>query len=68
MKISCPFFEVCGPAPIYQLQAQREFLCGDPQRDFITRVCGEKDRYLECEHYKIRDKPKEAEGGDILKH
>jgi len=54
IKCFCPFLAVCGPAPIYQLRAQREFPCGDPQRDFITTVCGDKDRHLKCDHHKIR--------------
>ncbi|MFH0803558.1 MAG: hypothetical protein V1877_00335 [Candidatus Tagabacteria bacterium] len=60
-KIKCPFFKVCGPAPIHQRLARRAFSCGDPRRDYIAVVCNDEGRYLECEHYKIRAKPKEAE-------
>jgi hypothetical protein len=55
-KCFCPFFAVCGPAPIHQRLARREFPHGDPQRDFITRVCNDKNRYLKCVYYKIREK------------
>jgi len=60
MKIKCPFWAVCGPAPIYQRWARREFPCGDPRGDFVTSVCSDKNRHLECDHYKIRD-TKEAD-------
>jgi len=52
METECPFLKVCGPASIYQLLAQREFPGGDPQRNFIARICSCK--YLDCEYYKIR--------------
>ncbi len=60
-KYFCPFLKVCGPAAIHQLLARREFPCGDPRGDYITTVCGEENRYLKCEFYKIRSRPKEAE-------
>lgn len=60
-KCFCPFLRICGPASIYQLLAQREFPCGDPRKDYITMVCGEINKYLECDYHKIRSKPKKAE-------
>jgi hypothetical protein len=61
MEIKCPFWPICGPALIHQRLAQRAFPYGDPQRDYIATVCSDEGRCLECEHYKIRIKPKEAE-------
>ncbi len=54
IKCFCPFWEVCGPAPIHQLCARREFPCGDPRRDYVAMVCNDENEYLKCEHYKIR--------------
>jgi len=56
----CPFLNVCGPASISQLMAKQKFSFGDPRRDHITTVCGQKDRYSACEYYQIRVKSKEA--------
>jgi len=53
--------KVCGPAPIHQLLARRGFPGGDPQGDYMAMVCNDENKYLVCEHYKIRAKPKEAE-------
>lgn len=62
MEIKCPFWPICGAALIRQYQAQQSFPhYGDPQGDHITTVCSDENRYLICEHYKIRSKPKDAE-------
>ncbi len=60
MEMKCPFWAVCGGAPVHQYQAQQSFPYGDPQRDYIAAVCSNESRYLECGHYKIRSKPKEG--------
>ncbi len=60
MEIKCPFLGICGPAPIHQLLARRAFPFGDPRRDYVAVVCNDKDKFLSCDHYKIRDKPKEV--------
>ena len=60
VEAKCPFWEVCGPAPIHQRLARRAFPYGDPRRDYKTMVCNDKNRYLECKYYKIRIKPPEG--------
>ena len=54
IKCFCPFWPICGPAPIHQLWARREFPRGDPRGDYVAMVCNSKNKYLECEHYQIR--------------
>jgi len=54
MKVKCPFWKVCGPAPIQQLLARREFPDGDPKQNYVAMVCNGKNEYAVCEHYKIR--------------
>ncbi len=56
MEIKCPFWKVCGPAPIEQRLAQEKFPCGDPRRDYVAIVCDDENNYLTCEYYKIREK------------
>lgn len=60
MEIECPFWAICGGAPVHQYWAQQKFPYGDPQRDYITTVCSDENKRLECEHYKIRSRPKEG--------
>ena len=60
MKVECPFWKVCGPAPIHQLQARREFLISDPRSDHVAMICNDKN-HLRCAYYKIRAKPKGVE-------
>lgn len=60
MEIKCPFWAVCGAASVHDYWAKQTFLSRpDPRRDYIAMVCNDENRYLECEHYKIRTKPKE---------
>lgn len=53
METKCPFWKKCGAAMPREYRAKRLFQPGDPQRDFISNVCC-SDKYLECDHYKIR--------------
>ena len=54
MEIKCPFWEVCGPAPIHQRLARRAFSRSDPRRDYVAVVCNDKDKFLACDYFKIR--------------
>jgi len=65
MEPKCTFWQVCGAGPVRQSLAQRLFPLGDPQRDYIATVCSDENRYLECDHYKIR-KPEEVEKNEAV--
>ncbi|PIQ75362.1 MAG: hypothetical protein CO001_01745 [Candidatus Portnoybacteria bacterium CG_4_8_14_3_um_filter_40_10] len=58
MEIECPFWAVCGGAPVHQYWAQQTFLPGDPRRNYILVVCVKDNeiRYLICGHYQLRIK------------
>jgi len=52
-KCSCPFWKICGSAPILQILARQAFAGGGPWQDHNAAVCDDKNKYLECKHYEI---------------
>jgi len=60
-ETKCPFWQICGGAIVYDYWAKQTFPYGDQRREYIKTVCCGENKYLECERYKIRTKPKEVE-------
>lgn len=61
-EMKCPFWGICGPAPIHQRLARRAFSRGDPRRDYFAMVCNDKDKFFSCDYYKIRESERKNKG------